>query len=179
MRTTLLIAVAAAAIFGINGCAVTPSAPAVVKVISDPFSPLTAFEGPRVFLKEQGADNYGLFNIRSWVEKKSGRVTHQLYAELHYAGQWHFYQTANDDRAKPLELSKIDAHVVDCSGYCSYVETVGVDLGDSQLREASETGYSVKIYAKSGDTAVMTLTPQWIQLQLKAIADFQQPAPAK
>ena len=60
-----------------------------------------------------------------------------------------------------------------CDGMCSYEETVGVDLGDAFLRSRAADGFQIKLSAQSGDTLILSVTPDQIQPVLAVIDAYR------
>jgi len=115
--------------------------------------------------------------IRSFIDKKTHGVTHQLYVDLRYFGDWKFFQSAADDNARPLEVVRISSNVDNCRGICTLEETISVALNDVILRARAQTGYPIKISAQRGDSFVLTISSDQIQLQIDAIASYIQQHP--
>ncbi|MBI1868826.1 MAG: PDZ domain-containing protein [Methylocystis sp.] len=107
--------------------------------------------------------------IRSFINKKTKTVSHQLYIDLDYTGNWHFYDSASDNSATPLHVTQIDSSVGSCSGGCSLSETIGVDMDDKVLRAHASDGYRVRLNSKSGNTIILTVSANQIIPQLDAI----------
>jgi hypothetical protein len=122
-----------------------------------------------------GADpmSFSRFFIRSWIDKESGNVIHQIYVFYSYSGQnWRFYQRANSQEAQPLELTEIDRDV-NCYQYgCTYYETLGVMIADEYLRNHLN-GFSIKISARSGHSFIIEVTPEQIKSQLIKIQEYK------
>lgn len=106
--------------------------------------------------------------LRSWVAKSDGEVSHQIYVLDHYSGDWKFWSRANSQDATPLEFTQISRDVGSCSAGCDFWESFGVTVADSTLR-SHRTGYAVKVYARSGDSMVLTVTGDQIAAQLAAV----------
>jgi hypothetical protein len=151
---------------------VRPSPPASVKIEDSQFDEAATFIGINTEIS-YAIDRDTLYLLRSWVNKKSGQVTHQLYITNFYYGDWIFWSRASSEDAQPLEFIAMQSKVIDCAySRCSYSETFGALIPDAVLR-IHQHGISVKFYAKTGKEMVIRLTSQQIQLQLKAIEDFQ------
>jgi hypothetical protein len=112
--------------------------------------------------------------LRSFLNKTSGKVTHQLYVSNFYDGSWVIWTNANGEDAQPLEFSSLSREVLSCASSpgCLYTEDFVAVIPDTTLK-THQDGYSVKFYAKTGKEMVITLTPNQIAQQLKAIEDFQ------
>lgn len=100
-------------------------------------------------------------------------VFHQLYVAHQYSGDWKFWNRANGQGADMLEFVPIARDVGTCyaSTYddsCTLREIFGVMIPDSTLR-AHANGYAVKVYAKDGDSVVLTLDSTQIQSQLRTV----------
>lgn len=170
-----------------------PAVQTTVAVNDSQFEPRIRFNGIEsvvnngVFLTT--GDNRRTFFIRSWMDKQTHRVEHQLYWSIIYRDYgWRTYNRINDEQARPLRFTSIDRTVVTCtgagrSGICSYAEVVGGELDDAVLRTAAREGrqYCVKIFARDGTDSLACLTSQMIRAQIEAIdarRPAQRPAPA-
>jgi len=162
---------AALVAFAVAGCA---SGPPHVTVQSDEFSKDIKIIG----LSDSENPFGGTFRewlIRSWVNKDTGAVSHQLYVDLHYLFAWKFFDAAADDSATPLNIVVIDRHVGNCSGVCDFYETIGVDLNDATLRSRVGKEYRVKISAKSGDAIILPISSAMLALQFAEIDKYAHP----
>jgi hypothetical protein len=154
-------------------CAARAPQQQAVEVQDDQFSTQATFIGTeqvddpiRGSLKE--------WFIRSFVDKRSGEVTHQLYVHVRYAGERRRYETATDDHATPLPLTRIERRREDCShGDCEFEEDFGLALGDAVLRNRAGTGFQVKVVAHSGDWIILTIAPGQILPQLAAVDAYR------
>jgi hypothetical protein len=139
----------------------------------DKFAKSISFSGrPEWVLKLFGTK--WMWNLRSWIDKATLTVTHQLYVDISYEGSWAFYQSAADDHANDLPLTKISQEVGSCGGLmgCDLTEDVGVELDDSMLRARALTGFQIKLSAKSGDSVIVDVTPSQIQSELVTANQF-------
>ena len=145
--------------------------PPSVKIEDSKFENTVTFVGIQ---KSYGDDKYNKYFLRSWLHKTSDEVRHQLYVSDYYKGDWEFWSRANSQDAQPLEFVSISRDVIYCGSYggCSHAESFGALIPDAILK-AHQDSFTVKFYAKSGKEMVITLTSQQIQMQLKAIEDFQ------
>jgi len=117
-------------------------------------------------------NNYGNhYYIRSWINKRTAVVTHQLYVSVWYRGEWHYYQRANGQDAMPIPFTEISRDVVSCAGGrgCVLSEDFGIDLSDAVLA-ANPLGFSVKFYAKDGADFILQISQAQIREQLQAVA---------
>lgn len=147
---------------------VSAQAAAQVQVQDDKFSASATFNGPKKAVNPFGG-TARMWNIRAWIDKKTGAVTEQLYVDTSYLGYWRFWETAADDQAEPLEVVAIDRTVLDCTGGCLYSETVGVTLPIDYVRKHAATGFQIKINAKSGDYLILDVGADQIQPVLNAM----------
>lgn len=122
----------------------------------------SAFESTVTFLgieQRYGGHALNRHFLRSWLDKESGGVSHQLYVVQYYGDDWRFWSRANGPDAAPLELTRISQDVISCSAYggCLHSENFGVSIPDSALA-ANPSGYSLKVYARSGHDMVLRIT---------------------
>lgn len=153
----------------IAGCTTTGDAPKQIsRVENDQFSKNITIVGGQQYVNPLGG-TFRSWLIRTWIDKKTQKVTHQLYVEISYIGEWKYFQMASDDKATSLHVDRISTHVGNCSGGCSLDEAIGISLSDAELRARLGQGYPIKISAKSGDALIIVVSPEQIRLQLEAI----------
>lgn len=112
--------------------------------------------------------------LRSFVDKRSGEVDHQLYVHVEYVGDRRRYEIATDDHAAPLPFTRIERDRGSCKyGNCDYDEDFGLGLRDAVLRERAGTGFQVKVVAHSGDSMILTIAPGQILPQLAAVDAYR------
>jgi hypothetical protein len=140
-----------------------------VQVTTDQFSKDVKFFGPL-----EGVNPFGgtsrLYRLRTWVNKETKTIEHQLYVDVSYIGGWRWYQTAADETAQDLKVLAISSNVSSCSTFgCSLSETVGIDIDDATLRVHASGGLRVKLNAKSGDSLIIELSATQVRLQVEAV----------
>jgi hypothetical protein len=173
MRCAAVLAVAfAAAVSLLSACSV-PLDQQSIRIHDDQFDDSATILG-----KEMSEIPFGgvakLWYIRSFVDKKTGAVGHQLYIWTRYSGDWHFYQAGADDQAHKLPFVQIDRHVNDCHEYdCSFTEIFGLMLQDQTLRRQAVSGFAVKVWAKDGTTIILPVEPGQIEPQLEAVDGYR------
>ena len=134
-----------------------------VSVVTDEFEPFITINGIEDYI---GDDLKGAFFLRSFINKKTKDVTHQLYIYCTYHWNWRFYNSAHLSGGKALEFTEIRRDFNCTDGICTYYEHFGADISDEFLRKNTE-GFSVKISAKSGDNAVINVKSNQVIEQLK------------
>lgn len=108
------------------------------------------------------------FFIRSWLNKNTGGVEHQIYLTDYHTIDWNNWYSASDEKANELKLQDI-SHDVDCTP-CKYTEIIGIDIPNNLMNENRNTGFRIKIRAKNGAEKIISVTPEQISTQLDAIA---------
>lgn len=147
-----------------------PRAPAV-QVTTDQFSKEVAFVGPIGAVNPFGGTSR-IWRLRSWLNKETKVVSHQLYVDIGHVGSWRWYSIAADDQANTLEVLRIHSNVGSCRGGCSLSETVGITLADDLLRSRSSTGFQIKLSAQSGASFIIDVSAEQIGAQLNAIDTY-------
>jgi hypothetical protein len=114
------------------------------------------------------------WSIHSVVNKQNMRVTHYARVVLRYdAPSWRYYNIADDDQAKELATSNVTGNVDLCSEFgCFYEETVIIDLDEDELKRHIKSGYDIRISAKNAGQSLITLTPDMIESQFRALRDL-------
>lgn len=153
------------------------AASGAVEIEESQFEPTIKFVGPAVQGGTRTVNAGDTFSrthrLRSWLDKQSGRIRHQLYVSELYTGQWRFWNRANDQSARNLEFTSVDRNVTDCTGSryngCGYSEVYGASIEDASLRSARGGQYCTKFYARSGEESIICLTEHQVAAQLDAI----------
>ena len=103
---------------------------------------------------------FKLWKLRSFVSKRDGSTTHQLYLSVAYPNEpgRKVFDWASDDTATPLNVTHIYGH--DSSEDCAIEVTTAV------LRAHASTGYRIKISGESGNSFILTISPNQIAAQL-------------
>jgi len=147
-----------------------PQQPQAIRIEDDQFSPRATIIGTRVADDQTGGEWF----IRSFVDKRTGEVDHQLYVHVSYFGDRRRYDMATDDHATLLPFTRIERDRGACTyGSCDYDEDFGLGLRDAVLRERAGTGFQVKAVAHSSDSIIMTIAPGQIQPQLAAVDAYR------
>ncbi len=144
-----------------------------IQIEDDKFSPEATFIGIQV-IDNPGSGTFKEWFIRSFVNKQSGDITHQLYVHVGYTGDRRRYEAATDDHATPLPFARIERDRGACKyGNCDYDEDFGLGLRDTVLRERAGTGFQVKVVAHSGDSLILTVAPGQIVPQLATVDAYR------
>jgi PDZ domain-containing protein len=147
--------------------------PQAVQIEDDNFSPQATFIGVNQ-LDTAVPGSFQEWLLRSFVDKRSGEVTHQLYVHVGYTGLRRRYETATDDHATPLRFFPIERQRGACSyGNCDYEEDFGLGLSDTTLRERAGAGFQVKVVAHSSHSIILTITPDQMLAQFAAIDAYR------
>lgn len=109
--------------------------------------------------------------LRTWKDKETERLTHQLYVSIWYnTGNWRFYYSANHEDGEVAEFTVVDRDA-DCHRGCTYTETVGISLTTEYLKENTLTGFTVRLNSKGGFKNIVTVSPNYVQGHLMAIGN--------
>lgn len=170
-RLAFVAALLAAAALASAGPTVAAPRAQTVQVTTDQFSKDVAFVGPIGAVNPFGGTSR-IWRIRSWLNKETKVVSHQLYVDISYIGSWRWYGAAADDQANALEVIRIGSNVGSCRGGCSMSETVGITLDDSLLRSRAQTGFQIKLSAQSGASFIIDISAGQIAAQLNSIDTY-------
>ena len=88
-----------------------------VSVVTDEFEPFITINGIEDYI---GDDLKGAFFLRSFINKKTKDVTHQLYIYCTYHWNWRFYNSAHLSGGKALEFTEIRRDFNCTDGICTY-----------------------------------------------------------
>jgi hypothetical protein len=151
-----------------------PAAPAarrpVVPAREDLAPGFIGFIGPKTqhappFLGTPGTNFYCL---RSFLDRRTGEVVHQLYVSDSYFGPERGWNAARDGSGGPLPFVPVSHDEITCDTGCSYVEEFAATLPESALL-ASSNGLAVTFAARSGDEKTILVSAERITTQLAAV----------
>jgi hypothetical protein len=122
------------------------------------------------FLDTPGTNFYCL---RSFLDRETGAVDHQLYVSDSYFGAERDWNAARGGTGAPLRFVPISRNEITCDAGCSYVEEFAAILPESELR-ASPNGLAVTFLARSGIKKIIRVAGDRIAAQLAA-SDAKRP----
>ena len=148
-----------------------------VTVEDDEFSKEVVIMGWGLYANPLTTDIYHLWRLRSFVDKQTHQVRHQIYVEIHYEDEYQYFNSAADDTARDLAVLAIDRSNLCPRITCTHYETIGIAIDDATLRARAAQGIRIKLSARRGSELILTLSPEQIGLQLAAIDRIIHPAP--
>jgi hypothetical protein len=149
-----------------------------VTVQDDEFSKEVEIDGWGLYANPLTTDIYHLWRLRSFVDKRTHQVSHQLYVEIHYEDEYQYFNSAADDTARSLAVLVIDRSHSCPRITCMHYETIGVAIDDATLRARAAQGFRVKLSARRGSTLILAVSPMQIGLQLAAVDRIVHPPAA-
>jgi hypothetical protein len=182
MRSCRRGLLAAALTTALTACSPMASGPpdagrSVVLAREDVSPAFIGFIGPKAqhappFLDTAGTNFYCL---RSFLDRRTGETTHQLYVSDSYFGIERNWNAARDSTGTELPFVAVSRDEIACDTGCSYVEEFAATLPESALR-ASDRGLAVTFVARSGDEKIIFLSGERIAAQLAAVDARRNPA---
>lgn len=123
--------------------------------------------------------------LRAFVEKRSAKVTYQVYVVARYRGEsWRFFNTATYETSvgPAAALVMTIGRDVDCASSrylgCSYVEQIAFDVPEQVLREvaqraAADSLWQVKVNSKSGVDSTRVFVVPEVQGLLDRVDEYR------
>jgi hypothetical protein len=148
----------------------SPGGPGAVAAVREELSPrFIALVGPKAQHAPPFLDipETNFYCLRSFLDRQTGEVEHQLYVSDSYFGALRDWNAARDGAGRPLPFVHIGREEITCDGGCSYVEEFAVTLAESELR-ASRNGLTVIFLTRSGYTKSIVIPGERIAGQLAA-----------
>lgn len=116
-----------------------------------------------------GVRGTNFFVLRSWLDRRTGRATTQLYVSDSYRGAQRIWDAAYGPAGTTLPFIAIDREPITCKGGCSWTEDFATLIPERAL-DAAAGGFAVTFVARSGLRETIAVTPRQIRLQRAAIA---------
>jgi hypothetical protein len=167
----------AAALLGavLSGCATATTTPrAAPTAAADPaehrLPRFIGFVGPieqhdPPFL---GVAHTNFYCLRSFLDRQTGDVAHQLYVADSYFGAERHWDGAEDGAGQKLPFVLISSAEITCGDGCVYADEFAANLPEALLRSSPE-GLAVTFTAHSGDGLTIRLSGDEIRHQLAAV----------
>lgn len=115
-------------------------------------------------------DYFKNYMIRGYYDINKKNKFIQIYTDIHFSGDWHFFDTAKDEYGDTHEVTRIDQEA-DCkprsyTDKCFLTETIGISVSEKFLRK-NKNGFSMKIYGKK--SIVLDISGDVVQSFLKEV----------
>ena len=150
-------------------------AASTIKTNDDQFLPFRQYESG--LMKEPRApasgDIYRYDVLWGRVDKKTGDASFAVQVLLAYAKDHRQrFQSARNAKAQSLHMVHIENLRKGCSrsaGLCNFNEVFDVLIPETDLRGAGPEGYAIKLYARAGSEALITIPKPVIVSLLKQV----------
>jgi hypothetical protein len=116
-----------------------------------------------------GVPGTNFFVLRSWLDRRTGRATTQLYVSNSYQGPERGWNAAYDPAGKSLPFTLIGRDRISCRRGCSWSENFAAEIS-AHAFDAAADGLAITFAARSGAKMTIALTARQIRLQRAAIA---------
>jgi len=187
MRRHVLALSAAVALAGCTSLDMPPAAqnaslaqtPDAVQVTPQQGGKFIVLAGPkrRHTAPYLGVESTNFDLLRSFIDTRSGTVTHQLYVQDSYGGRTRNWNAARLATGQSLRFVPITVSEVTCENGCSYAEEFAASLPDALLR-SSPQGLGVVFTSRSGNEKTIAVPGELIAMQLAAVDGARSTRPA-
>ncbi len=166
MRFAASIAMLGSALLA--ACAAGTSAPEIA-LHDDIFRPYREYSAGRRVV--YGYRNILAAELIARVDRKSGAATTLVRVRFEYwGGRMRRYESARSAQAEALALETLSRNRSCGDGDCHYQDLLSVEIPQDELRRAAADGYRLKVFARNGDGATITIAKADID-QLLATLD--------
>jgi hypothetical protein len=115
-----------------------------------------------------GVPETNFYCLRSFLDRQTHEVQHQLYVSDSYSGAERHWNAARNDGGRSLRFIEIGRSEITCEGGCSYLEEFAASIPEGELR-TNPQGLTVTFSAKSGAEKRISLSGAQISAQLAAV----------
>jgi hypothetical protein len=160
---------ASIALLGLAACAGGASAPDIA-LRDDTFRPYREYTtGQRIV---RAYPNTLATELIARIDRKTGATSTLVSADFTYwANRMRKYESARNARAKTLIFAKISRHRACEKGSCVFEERFTVEIPQAELRSAPPDGYQLKVFARDGGDATITIGKRDIDGLLAALTE--------
>ncbi len=162
------------AILAATPLSATAGAKPPVQIIDDKYRPTVFLAGPQITKIPFGGTTR-FSSLGTTIDRRTGFTFTRLVVTLNYLGGWRWYEAATDDSATAYEVTKLNSSVDGLCGVagCSLTENVAIELPEPLLRLKVKTGFKLKLFAKSGDSILIDVTGEQIEMQLASLEKYR------
>jgi hypothetical protein len=123
----------------------------------DPFRPYSEYSTGQI--RAGGYPNLLGLRLSGRIDRASGRLTTLLEVEFAYMSDHkRSYEAARNSRAEALRLTAVSSTGRCRTGSsCPYGERFSVEVPEAELRQAPAPGYQLKLFARNGPDALVTI----------------------
>lgn len=115
-----------------------------------------------------GVAGTNFFVLRSWLDRRTGHASTELYVSDSHHGPERVWQSAFDSAGRALQVYPIRSARITCIGGCSWVEDFAAGIPARDL--APGTGFAVRFVARSGASLTIGVPAAAVEAQRAAIA---------
>jgi hypothetical protein len=147
---------------------------------NEPTARFIGFIGPKLqhdppFL---GIPDTNFYCLRSFLDRQTGEIAHQLYVADSYFGAERGWEGAHDGAGNALPFTPIGTNEINCEDGCSYAEEFAATIPPAVLL-ANAQGLAVTFTARSGNAMTIALSGEQITGQLAAVDAERRGLPAQ
>jgi hypothetical protein len=125
-----------------------------VTIVDDKFEPHRHYRTGEIKTASIETSGYETYEkkLMADVDRKTGGIGAGLQYTITYTGIQRKYHEARNVRAEQLSVRSVLHHASGCNKYagCLHTEAVLIDLPVSELRNAGNQGYPIKLFPKIG-----------------------------
>ncbi|MGI9403670.1 MAG: hypothetical protein ACR2OF_04050 [Hyphomicrobium sp.] len=165
--------IAAFVAFALPGCQINPAPSEEITLHDDAFRPFVEYATGTTRVSSHL--NRFFFKLLARVDRKTGETSTLVSLVIAYEGS-HLrkYKSARNARAEALRFYKPTRHRSCEEGWCSFDETLLIEIPQTELRQAPPAGYQLKVFARSGENVLITI-PRGVIERLLAKLDNHSP----
>jgi hypothetical protein len=115
-----------------------------------------------------GVPETNFYCLRSFVDRRTGEIQHQLYVSDSYSGTERRWDAARDGAGHALRFIEIGHNEITCDGGCAYLDEFAAVIPESELR-ANPQGLTVIFSSGSGVEKQILVSGDQISAQLAAV----------
>jgi len=135
-----------------------------ISVTTDNSKELTTYQGPWYNEKEIGG-----YLLRAWKYAKDENATYQIYIKDHYSDDSGFFGSAYDqDHNKLMTVTISRENDLCIERSCWLHHPLGINVDKEYLKKYKESGISIELFDKTGDTDFF-IPPAYIKALLDKV----------
>ena len=159
--------------FALPGCQINPAPSEEITLRDDEFRPFVEHATPTI--RVSSYPNRFIVNLIARVDRKTGKTSTLVSLVIAYEGtRMRKFKSARNARAEALRFYKPTRHRLCNEGWCSFDETLLIGIPETELRQASPSGYQLKVFARDNSTLLITI-PRSVIERLLAKLDKRAP----
>jgi hypothetical protein len=148
-------------------CQTGPRPPTPLQVVNDPYAQNIQILG--IDYLQETPDHSVDWQLTTKINRKTGLALHELGLDVAYSSPVRHYTSAGDEHGNARVILALPVKRNACTrSDCIDAESMSIELSERELRGWMRNGFSIKLFAETGESLVLPIPADAVAQQLAA-----------